>query len=181
MDIRRRPVASNPIQGFDSDRAIAFSKGPWPTLEALKQELIQGIGYPNTMVEKWLQEGRIRKVDEEKGCYYSEVNPAFRALCYERIFDTDCGHQSWETIAKEGLISKIRVLVADDTMTVCDESCLREMEEAILAEAPKTSNHPSIDYKTLRFSGATHSIHNSRPEAFLEALALVLGVHERSS
>ena len=56
------------------------------------------------MVDKWLQDGRIRYEEDESddidkvvssgGYYYSEVNPAFRQLCYEQFFISDHGEET---------------------------------------------------------------------------------------
>lgn len=48
------------------------------------------------MMEKWIQEGTIYKFEnlEGKDRYWSGANPAFQALCYRMVFDSNSGVDS---------------------------------------------------------------------------------------
>lgn len=117
--------------------------------EALAQIYSQE-GYPSNSVGKWLKEGRItfqgkdKHSDNEKMHnfrYYSEVNPAFRLLCYEQFFVTNHGEDTWRELAaltstrangndkNQQYDFPIHVMVADQEKTVCDEESIWRMKE----------------------------------------------------
>jgi len=166
MDTRRRSVDSNFIKNFDEERAIAFARSH-DKMSSVKNEL-EKIGYPPDMYSKWIQEGRIY---EEKDKVWSDVNPAFRALCYLTIFDSDSGTDSWKAIAtnirqhidngKGEERTKVHLMVAG-IGTVCDDASLQEMREDI----------PSVEEKV--YEQGTHSIHNSARDEFMSDLAQII-------
>lgn len=180
MDIRRRSVQSNFIQNFDEVRAIAFGRGH-ETLDSLKKEL-ERIGYPSEMYSKWIDEGRVYedKSDDSKYNYWSGVNPAFRALCYRTIFDSDSGEDSWSAIAKnlqqevengnEMSSAKVHLMVAG-IGTVCDEESLEDMSKSISIKVQE-GKHSTLSVKT--YADGTHSIHNSAREEFMEDLGQII-------
>ena len=164
MDMKRRSVASNFIQNFNEEKAIKFERRH-NTLDSIKKEL-ESIGYPQDMYTKWINEGRIYK-EEEDGTIYSDVNPAFRALCYRTIFDSNNGEESWNTIAnqlqnngKEEAL-KIHLMVAG-IGTVCEEESIKEMRQII----------PDLSVKT--YPHGTHSIHNSVRGEFMADLSVII-------
>lgn len=186
MDIMRRSVQSNLIQNFDEARAIAFERG-FDTLESGKKEL-NDIGYLPSMYSKWIDEGRIHK-DEEAGSklnFWSDVNPAFRALCYRTVFDSDSGELSWKDIArnlqqkldKDGdemkKCAKIYLMVAG-IGTVCNEGSLEEMRKGIPCDQ---DGKPSL-LSTKLYAHGTHSIHNSAREEFMADLEQIISDSER--
>jgi pimeloyl-ACP methyl ester carboxylesterase len=72
----------------------------------------EAVKYPATIVQGWLDEGRIRWIKDEcnnsdkkeDSYYYSDVNPAFRRLCYEQFFDNGdllLGVDTWKQIAQQ--------------------------------------------------------------------------------
>ena len=100
MDTRRRSVESNFIPNFDAQRAIAFDRRHY-SLDSIRKSF-GDIGYPAEMLEKWIGEGRIYEAEDngnDTKIYWSDVNPAFRALCYQTIFDSNSGTESWSAIA----------------------------------------------------------------------------------
>ena len=143
------------------------------TDKATDKEIVEAFvreGYEASRVEKWLSEGRIAGVDREgsEGGYYSQVNPAFRLLCYEQFFETNHGEDTWKklaTIAKEHGFP-IHLMIADPDMTVCDEASISVMTDA-MEESPAL-------LKIHRYQGATHSIHNSVAEDFTTDLKAII-------
>ena len=171
MDIRRRSVDSNFIPNFDATKAISFERRH-DSLESVRKA-VREIGYPPDMVEKWISEGRIYQQDEVseeggKGQYFwSEVNPAFRALCYETIFDSDSGTESWNTIArhlKNGASNMSLHLKVAGIGTVCNEACIEEMQKVIEGDRLVVKTYPE----------GTHSIHNSAREEFMSDLERII-------
>lgn len=155
MDIRRRKVESNFIPNFDETKALSFEK-LHPNLDSLRKAFGE-IGYPSDMVDKWVRERRVYEHGSE-GQYWSDVHPAFRALCYRRIFDSNSGSTCWNAIAKHYAISKtfkIHLLVAG-IGSVCEEESINEMIERMPA---------TISVKT--YPTGYHSLHGSVMEEFL--------------
>ena len=174
MDIRRRSVDSNYIQNFDEAKAIAFNRGH-PTLNSLTREL-ESIGYTSDIYSKWIDEGRIYEdtSDGSKHKFWSGVNPAFRALCYRTIFDSNSGTDSWSKIAtnmqreidngNEANIAKLHLMVAG-IGTVCDEKSVEHMRKSF-------PEHTPLSVKT--YAEGSHSIHNSVREDFLADLKQII-------
>jgi len=149
MDIKRRCVIDNSsnngmvkyegcsfIENFDEERAIKFNRRQG-TLESMKSEL-KVIGYPQETIEKWINEGRIYQ--EKDGSFYSDVNPAFRALCYRKIFDSNNGEESWNTIAKHIqtgenqfninlMVAGIGSVCGEGVSMICRESFIMQKKE----------------------------------------------------
>lgn len=174
MDIRRRSVGSNFIPNFDAEKAIAFDR-LHQTMDGVRRSFTD-IGYPADMLEKWIGEGRIYECeakddgDEEDGSmksYWSDVNPAFRALCYETIFDSNSGTESWATIAeylKRNGPNSIDVhLMVAGIGTVCDDASVEDMRK-IMGEGLAVK----------MYSEGTHSIHNSAREEFMSDLERII-------
>lgn len=165
MDIRTRPMTMNAFQSGNRDQTIQFDKD----LGKLEVDdivtLFEKEGYPSNSVEKWLKEGRIEKKDD--GSFYSQVNPAFRLLCYEQFFITNHGEDCWKNLAKQTEYKfPIHVMVADSTMTVCDEESIWEMKKTMKEYERFMSMH--------RYKGATHSIHNSKSKEFLADINAII-------
>lgn len=172
MDIRRRSVKSNFMPNFNEAKAIEFERGH-QTLDSVKKDL-EAIGYPSDMYSKWIDEGRIfEDSDDPKHKYWSGVNPAFRALCYRTVFDSDVGTGSWSAIAKNVKneiesdenpgSARVHLMVAG-IGTVCDEECLKDMRRSIPDSA--------LSVKT--YAQGTHSIHNSAREEFMADLGRII-------
>mmetsp|Transcript_21175 Transcript_21175/g.34681 ORF Transcript_21175/g.34681 Transcript_21175/m.34681 type:complete len:320 (+) Transcript_21175:62-1021(+) len=152
MDIRRRKVDSNIIPNFDETKALSFER-LHPNLDSLK-EAFGSIGYPADMIEKWVRGGRVY---EHSGEYWSDVHPAFRALCYRTIFDSNSGSTCWNAIAQHYANSntvKVHLLVAG-IGTVCEQESIDEMIQCM----------PSTQIKT--YPNGYHSLHGSVVEEFL--------------
>mmetsp|Transcript_16909 Transcript_16909/g.33747 ORF Transcript_16909/g.33747 Transcript_16909/m.33747 type:complete len:346 (-) Transcript_16909:1242-2279(-) len=174
MDARRRSVSSNFIPDFDIQKAIAFDR-LHDSLDSVRKAFAD-IGYPADMLEKWIGEGRIYEaiIDDEtteraegSKLHWSDVNPAFRALCYETIFDSNCGTESWETIAdylkKSGPNSIDIHLMIAGIGTVCDDASVDDMRQA-MGDGLTVKKYPQ----------GTHSIHNSVREEFMSDLERVI-------
>ena len=193
MDIQTRPMSMNMIQSPNSrqqtivfDRTIQSSKSNTKPTESDVVDAFDRVGYPKEMVDKWLQDGRIRYEEDDSddndkmassgGYYYSEVNPAFRQLCYEQFFISDHGEETWKTLAEicSGSSTKgdsednageesaggfpCHVMVAGHDGTVCDEASIGRMKE----------NFGSSSNIILhRYLNANHSIHNSDQKRYI--------------
>lgn len=186
MDIQRRTVQSQPVQNFDWEKAIAFSRRQ-DTLNAVK-EAFKSIGYPEHMYTKWIDDGRIckdrldeksekdvlLKEDECGGGIWSNVNPAFRALCYRTIFDSDAGTDSWSAIArhfkqKQKSNSGAVYLMVAGLGTVCDEGSIEDMRRLMSGREGERS---PLTVKV--YAQATHSIHNSAQDEFMADLNQII-------
>jgi len=182
MDVRSRSLSTSHIRSKDRKSTLAFDRNlngistPEDVVAALCRE-----GYPSSQVEKWLSEGRVEAVtasDDRGYCYYSQVNPAFRLLCYEQFFETNHGEETWKQLAAiEGNEFPIHLMIADPTMTICDEASVSVMNEAMEKKKTTTSSSTSSSSSLLkihRYPGATHSIHNSLPEDFTNDLKEII-------
>lgn len=171
MDIRKRSLSTSHVQSQDRAATVAFDRNlkglstPEQIVEAFGDE-----GYPPSQVEKWLSEGRVEPVDGAGGGYYSQVNPAFRLLCYEQFFESDHGEDTWKKLATMKPPFPIHLMIADPTLTVCDDASVSVMDDAMGA----TLSLPPPRWNILRYPGATHSIHNSRAEEFLADLRAII-------
>lgn len=166
MDTRRRSVQSNFIPQFDEGKAIAFDR-QLTSMDSLRDAFGE-IGYPSDMVEKWIGEGRVYNVESNgRGQHvWSDVNPAFRALCYRTIFDSDCGTEAWLTIANHVKRSEHDIalyLMVAGIGTVCDDASIDNMK--------KTMGN-CLSVKT--YPEGTHSIHNSARNEFMADLKEVI-------
>lgn len=169
MDTRRRSVQSNFIPAFDEVKAIAFDRLQ-SSMNSLRDAFGE-IGYPSDMVEKWIGEGRVYNVEVEEGKgkgqhVWSDVNPAFRALCYRTIFDSDCGTEAWSTITnhvKRADHGIALYLMLAGIGTVCDNASIDDM------------NKTMGDYLSVKtYLEGTHSIHNSARNEFMADLKEVI-------
>ena len=171
MDMRRRSIDSNfLLPKFNDSRAIAFNR--WQSSLASAKQTLGEVGYPFDMVDKWIDEGRIYEVQEEDevgetdSTWWSDVNPAFRSLCYQTVFDSDNGENSWNQIIrhlKGDYTFSIHLMVAG-IGTVCDESNIEEMVNSIGTDQVKAKIYLE----------GTHSIHNSMKEEFVEDLKKIV-------
>eukprot|EP00581_Thalassiosira_minuscula_P010680 CAMPEP_0183726030 /NCGR_PEP_ID=MMETSP0737-20130205/22174_1 /TAXON_ID=385413 /ORGANISM="Thalassiosira miniscula, Strain CCMP1093" /LENGTH=322 /DNA_ID=CAMNT_0025957239 /DNA_START=56 /DNA_END=1024 /DNA_ORIENTATION=+ len=182
MDIKRRSVNSNFIKKFDEKKAMAFSRRH-ETLDGVKKEL-DSIGYPSDMYTKWIDEGRISEDSgDNDGKIWSDVNPAFRALCYRTIFDSDSGTDSWSIIVRNiqqqttGGTPVVHLMVAG-IGTVCDEKSIEHMQQTMSSFQEGDSSPLSV--KT--YTQGTHSIHNSVREEFMSDLSQIINnTNQRSN
>ncbi|KAL7473194.1 hypothetical protein ACHAXS_013600 [Conticribra weissflogii] len=171
MDIRRRGLESNMIENFDYEKAISFER-EHDSLESLKNAF-EEIGYPLKMLDKWIAEGRVEKKSES---YWSGVNPAFRALCYKTIFDSDCGVASWTKIAKylnddsNNKHFQVHLMVAG-VGTVCDDENVRQMQQIM-----QNIQEGKPVMSTKLYEQGTHSIHNSMRDEFVNDLEEIIRV-----
>lgn len=166
MDIRTRPMEMNIFQSEDREATIAFNRHLVNRQEYELVEIFEKEGYPADSVSKWLSEGRIEQ--KEDGSYYSQVNPAFRLLCYEHFFVTEHGERVWNAIGdiQSNLRFPIHVMVADKDKTVCDENSLWAMKIVMKRAGKFLVMH--------RYKNATHSIHNSSSKDFLKDLISII-------
>lgn len=179
MDVRTRSLSTSRIRSKDRDTTVAFDRRltgistPDEIVEAFVRE-----GYDASQVEKWLSEGRVEakagkgESEGSEGGYYSQVNPAFRLLCYEQFFETNHGEDTWKKLATIGKEHgfPIHLMIADPAMTICDEASVSVMTDAM---EKKSSLSPSL-FKIHRYQGATHSIHNSVAEDFTTDLKTII-------
>ena len=164
MDIRTRPMEMNVFQSNDREATIAFDKNLGYREESEMVQIFEKEGYPSDSVSKWLREGRIEQ--KEDGSYYSQVNPAFRLLCYEQFFITDHGEKVWNELGSQNHRFPIHIMVADKDMTVCDENSLWDMKIVMKEKEKFMVMH--------RYKNATHSIHNSSSKEFLKDLRSII-------
>jgi pimeloyl-ACP methyl ester carboxylesterase len=164
MDIGRRPISAAPFQVRQKDE-------PFDRQFTSKEAAVQGLldaGYPMDRIETWLEQGRVEP-KKEKGTqtklWWSHVNPDFRRLCYQHIADTDRGMQDCQSIAAAASsditssLFPVHVLVAGEAQTICREESLQDMKEIL-------GNRLTIH----RFTNASHSIHSSAREEYLETI-----------
>mmetsp|Transcript_4314 Transcript_4314/g.6574 ORF Transcript_4314/g.6574 Transcript_4314/m.6574 type:complete len:366 (-) Transcript_4314:24-1121(-) len=165
MDIRTRPMEMNIFQSNNREATIVFDKNLGNKEESEMVEIFEKEGYPSNSVSKWLREGRIEQ--KEDGSYYSQVNPAFRLLCYEQFFITDHGEKVWNELGSQSNYRfPIHVMVADKDMTVCDENSIWDMKIVMTEKGKFMVMH--------RYKNATHSIHNSSSKDFLKDLRSII-------
>eukprot|EP00553_Chaetoceros_curvisetus_P007982 CAMPEP_0204619590 /NCGR_PEP_ID=MMETSP0717-20131115/5909_1 /ASSEMBLY_ACC=CAM_ASM_000666 /TAXON_ID=230516 /ORGANISM="Chaetoceros curvisetus" /LENGTH=360 /DNA_ID=CAMNT_0051633617 /DNA_START=36 /DNA_END=1118 /DNA_ORIENTATION=+ len=200
MDIRQRPMEMNAFQSIEKDResTISFDRNlNGITNEDSLTELFTKEGYPIDSVSKWLKEGRVvikdmsTRIDTTRteGChptqdiqsyYYSEVNPAFRLLCYEQFFVTNHGEETWTELSnqsKDGIDFPLHVMVADKDKTVCDEKSIWDMKKIMKGEGGNGTTSCARTGRFMvmhRYKGATHSIHNSASKEFLNDLRTII-------
>lgn len=171
MDIRSRCMETNVFCNPDRDRSktISFDRNLRVSNEDQVKNIFEVEGYPRDLTTKWLKEGRIRIHENKKDTspkYYSEVNPAFRILCYEQFFNTYHGQEVFTQLAKQKHTYPIYIMVADREMTVCSNESIWKMQNIMKAE-----NRFMAIY---RYQGASHSIHNSVREAFIKDILGIL-------
>ena len=200
MDIRTRPMSMNIFQRkeFDREETIAFNRELKTTSTDEISHLFEMEGYSSTSVEKWISEGRIvlqtREVgkatidndgddnendkdnnDHDSGeassWFYSEVNPAFRLLCYEQFFITDHGEKTWKRIANNTSYSfPCHIMVAGKEGTVCDNESIWRMQSLMKEKS-------YLRMILHRYKDATHSIHNSARKSFMVDLQRIIQDH----
>ncbi len=172
MDIRTRSLSESRIRSKNRDATVAFDReltgisSPQEVVEAYAKE-----GYEASQVKKWLLEGRVES-NKDGGGYYSQVNPAFRLLCYEQFFETSHGEATWKQLAAVEQNFPIHLMIGDPTMTICDDTNVSLMEDIM-----KKSSSPLIVH---RYEGATHSIHNSVAESFSNDLKAIITKAQKS-
>eukprot|EP00566_Odontella_aurita_P019962 CAMPEP_0113527000 /NCGR_PEP_ID=MMETSP0015_2-20120614/1056_1 /TAXON_ID=2838 /ORGANISM="Odontella" /LENGTH=291 /DNA_ID=CAMNT_0000425393 /DNA_START=114 /DNA_END=989 /DNA_ORIENTATION=+ /assembly_acc=CAM_ASM_000160 len=158
MDIRRRSVTSNFVPLVE-DLALDFNREFDSADDALKS--FSEVGYPRDMASRWIEEGRIypKETDDKNSKWWSDVNPAFRLLCYRHYFDSNSGEESWMEIASktEDFGQFPVMLMVAGIGTVCEESSVQAMVES-MGERLSLSRYPQ----------GKHSIHNSARESFMK-------------
>jgi len=200
MDIQRRPMSMNIISSPSTreqtvlfDRTIKSNKTTTnDTTEDDVIDVFKRQGYPEKRVRGWLRDGRIiwkedrSGIDESNtsatggGYYYSQVNPAFRLLCYEQFFNSDHGEDTWNRLneicgsnkndSDEPQMSSTEgfpchVMVAGDEGTVCDEASICNMKD-IFGRSSNLILH--------RYPNANHSIHNSDQKIYVSDLQEII-------
>jgi len=96
MDIRKRPLADCDIRSSNRDVTLTFDRNLKLSKEADVVDRFLKEGYPESFVKRWLGDDRITL--QSDGQYYSQINPAFRLLCYETFFETNHGEEVWQAI-----------------------------------------------------------------------------------
>eukprot|EP00559_Dactyliosolen_fragilissimus_P003478 CAMPEP_0184860508 /NCGR_PEP_ID=MMETSP0580-20130426/5386_1 /TAXON_ID=1118495 /ORGANISM="Dactyliosolen fragilissimus" /LENGTH=382 /DNA_ID=CAMNT_0027357643 /DNA_START=194 /DNA_END=1342 /DNA_ORIENTATION=+ len=185
MDIRRRFLSENKFSiPWRRDETLAFQRQLNASSPQEVVNLFVSEGYPTDMVQKWLQEGRVSKhIDTSKDenthshkYYYSQVNPAFRLLCYEQFCDNESTLEAWKSIAQnnsnirnkdDSSIPFIYIMVADTLKTICDLQSIDQMEKIM-----KQSGQTNITIK--HYPGAAHSIHNSMFDLFVNDIKNII-------
>ena len=176
MDVRTRSMSMNPFQSSNRDKTVSFDRCLGNMSQRDVIQCFEREGYPESSVQKWLTEGRVELTHD--GSYYSQVNPAFRLLCYEQFFITSHGEDTWKKLVEESIVYNIpiHVMVADEEHTVCDEESLEFMKDTIMVmEEEKEKKKKGGKSMVLhRYQGATHSIHNSAQEDFMADLVKII-------
>jgi Predicted hydrolases or acyltransferases (alpha/beta hydrolase superfamily) len=166
MDTRPRSMDMNIFQSQNRMATLSFQRDTEINNQDDLIALFEKEGYPASSVNKWLEEGRIFQ-KEDSGTYYSEVNPAFRLVCYEQFFLTNHGEDVWKALASDTKHRfPIHVMVADKEKTVCDEGSLWWMKQVMKEYGKFMVMH--------RYENATHSIHNSSSKKFLDDLRSII-------
>mmetsp|Transcript_49841 Transcript_49841/g.97517 ORF Transcript_49841/g.97517 Transcript_49841/m.97517 type:complete len:167 (+) Transcript_49841:109-609(+) len=141
--------------------------------EAEARSSLSNGGYPVSMIDRWVSDGRLRPDVEGDGGWWSDVSPVTRALCYEYLLCTDEGREAWRIIfgGSEGPALNVHVMVAGGG-TVCEEGEIKEMARIAGGKGDRLKLH--------RYPGAAHSIHNSATDAFIETLVNVVRYGDES-
>lgn len=186
MDIQRRPMSMNMISSPSTreqtllfDRTIKSKRTT--TDNTTDDDVIDAFkchGYSEESVRRWLSDGRIKKHESTTGeYYYSELNPAFRQLCYEQFFDSNHGEDTWNRLSKVCGSNKIEsqkvgaqgfpchVMVAGDKFTVCDETSICKMKDIF---------GRNFNLILHRYPNANHSIHNSDQKRYVSDLQEII-------
>lgn len=171
MDIRQRPMSMNLFQSKNREASIAFNRDL--NVGSIEEviSIFENEGYPSDSIDKWIEEGRIVLKNDgvNSSTYYSEVNPAFRQLCYEQFFVTNHGEKTWTAIARNKVFSfPCHIMVASQEGTVCDNKSIWHMQQIM----KETSDFRMILH---RYNKANHSIHNSSKGDFLRDLKTIIG------
>ena len=187
MDIRVRPMSMNMFQREITNReeTIQFDRNLKNSVSVEEiMDVFEKEGYPRKSVEKWIAEGRIVPKkgdgkdlihDSPSSRYYSEVNPAFRLLCYEQFFITNHGESTWNQIASNTMYDfPCHIMVAGKEGTVCDNQSIYQMQEIMKIKS---------DFRMIlhRYKDATHSIHNSAHKSFMTDLQNIISVAQHTS
>lgn len=170
MDIDRRP--NNPFPAPDGHSVLQFDRNLQSHDESTVLDTFQRLaGYPSTMVQRWIKEGRIYlqkssdgSSDEES--FWSDVNPAFRHLCYQHFCYTDQGENCWNQIATNSVAMPCHVMVASKDNTICRPESIKRMERIL--------GHNSGRMTLYEYPSATHSIHNSVHTQFISNLLSIV-------
>lgn len=159
MDIDRR--MNNPFPSSDAVTLFDRDLKTRSTEDVL--DIFAKVGYPANMVQRWINEGRIY-LNDSGTSFWSDVNPAFRHLCYEHFCFTDVTLKAWETISSSSLSFPCHVMVADDDLTICDPKSIDKMQSIMGNDRLTVHTYP----------GASHSIHNSAHKDFISDLTNIL-------
>jgi pimeloyl-ACP methyl ester carboxylesterase len=134
----------------------------FPSKQAACQAL-QDVGYPVSLVDKFVQSGRIYP-GHSPGGWWSAVNPDFRRLCYTHILNTTHARDDWCYLATHYRTTiPCYVLVAGSEGTLCDPASITEMQTIL----PEVHVH--------HFAADTgHSLHSTAPEAYQSLLRQII-------
>ena len=178
MDIRERAMSSNKFQrkkcNLDREATISFDRHLTDvTTDDEVVKIFEEEGYPKDSVKKWITEGRIvingGNFGNGGSTYYSEVNPAFRLLCYEQFFITNHGETTWHQIASNIKFKfPCHVMVANSEGTVCDNDSIFQMQNIMNVE------RKDLRMILHRYDYANHSIHNSERKMFMKDLEWIV-------
>jgi pimeloyl-ACP methyl ester carboxylesterase len=158
MDIAQRSPKNGPFSTFSPLGDRPFER-KFASAAKAKEALLKA-GYPEGAIDRWMQEGRIRQ--NEKGDWWTDVNPDFRNLCYQHVLNTHKGEQDWKTM---GGSFPCHVLVAGSEGTVCSEESITEMQ-TIMGDRMRLH----------RFPQASHSIHNTATKEYMDLLSHIITV-----
>ncbi len=174
MDIRERPMSMNGFHRKDQNREATVSFDRNLNVNSIEEvyNIFETEGYPRDAIDKWIKEGRIFDRDDISGDqipnFVSEVNPAFRLLCYEQFFITDHGETTWRQIASNQHFSfPCHIMVAGTQGTVCDNYSILKMQQIM-------KKHNDFRMILHRYNFANHSIHNSAKKEFLKDLRNII-------
>lgn len=188
MDIRQRSLAESHVQSKDHAKTLAFDRSLGSKSIQHPEDIVAAFadeGYPSSQVQKWLTDGRVEGVGTKR-CY-SHVHPAFRLLCYQHVFETNHGEETWKQLAAMRDTNEdvpIHLMIADPGMTVCDETSISAMQDIFDEPSQNQVSNSSLSpppprMTILRYEGATHSIHNSKSEEFFTDLKAIIETAEQ--
>jgi len=165
MDIRSRTMETNPVP-MKYDQIKRFRK-KFESIENVMDALLK-CGYPVSMVNKWVEDGRVRKETKvesdgaNESYFWTDVNPEMRWLAYKHIMCTSDGEDAWRTIASSNYPFSCHVM-ASGIQSQCDEDNLSLMKE-IMKE--RMILH--------RFPKANHSIHRTGEDDYMKILSNIM-------
>jgi pimeloyl-ACP methyl ester carboxylesterase len=209
MDLRVR--AGNELvlaPGREDLKGWARAEGRlFASWEAAKKALLKWYPGQEGRVDSWKGK-RVRPT--AGGAWWSDLNPAAQHMARERVLASTDGFEAWDTLAARAkaanLAFPVHVWVADAPGTVCKwegeggiDGAPRRCTPAPLACAshgnlPRTrhANSPIArlvadmaarmpSCKVRKFEGAAHSIHNTAPTEYMQALIDVIGDAARAA
>lgn len=134
-----------------------------PDLESIKKEL-RAYGYSSEKIESWIQQGRIKQMDDGK-TYFSAINPYISYLLRKACSSSDTSLNAFKELHKHDL--PVLLLKAEIESSISTEG-LEQMKELL----------PSLHVEVVKSS--FHSIHKTAKEEFLRLLNLFLEQHAKN-